>query len=119
MESSLITKPQVDRFLELCSGVGLLSIYALKLSFEKSIAFNRKDLVENTGLTSEDYFYGFIIACRSIELINYNAKNDVYQITSINPILAQNIEAALLRRQVQLPILKEKIEKIKVYFEVN
>lgn len=116
MSSIIINDIQLNRFFDLCSFSGLKALYAIKLSFDKKIAFDRNDFTKEAFIQSGDYFYGFIVACSAVELFSYNKKNEVITITSIDPLLSSKIESAAKKRATKTLSWADEISKIEKYF---
>jgi hypothetical protein len=116
MSGLLINKDQLNVFYEKCSFAGLLTIYSMKLSFDKKLAFNRNDLTKSGFGASSDYFYAFAVACTSFGFFTYNFKNDVITVTSIEEIVSTSIESVVLKRTSTNAAFQPFVNHVKKYF---
>lgn len=117
MASLITNRQQLDRFFSLCSIGGLLTIYAIKVSYEKKAAFDLHNLTKEAFPLSSDYFYGYMIACAAMELFTHNTKNNVTTVLSIDPLVSENVKEALQKRIAVLESLKNAIDKVDKYFK--
>ncbi len=116
MSENNLSEQQINKFLSMSSFAGLLAIYALKLSLDKKISFNREDFAKEAYLTSSDYFFGFIVASTAIGLVSHNIKNGVITVTAIDPIISSKIEK-ILEENIKLNTTrKADLNKVKEYF---
>jgi hypothetical protein len=116
MSTIIINETQISTFLNRCSFSGLKVLYAIKLSFDKKIAFDRKHFTKEAYVQSDDYFYGFFVACAAMELFTYNSKNNVITVTSVNPLLSQKIEAKTKEMAKLNPPWLDDVTKLEKYF---
>lgn len=105
-----------DTFIQKTSFTGLCTLYAIGLSFEKHQAFKPDDVFEEILGTSQ-YSYGFIVACSSVDMLEYNLKNDVLTIKSISFDITKlkNKIYSLLESDFQHS--KEEVKKIEDFFD--
>ena len=107
----------IDNFLINSSFTGLRSIYAIKLSFDNKIAFNKNNFTKEIFFGAEDYFYGFIIACYAVGLIDFNMKDDVVTITGLNNHLSARIVGIVEELSLTNELRKQSVDNTKKYFE--
>ena len=87
-----MNQQQLQHFYSMVSFSGLLSVYAMKLSYDNRMGFDKDDFCENLTLLPEPYFHGFIVACSALGIIDYNTtKNVIFTTTHIDPLLNSTI----------------------------
>jgi len=111
-----LTNSQASFFFERSSFAGLLAIYALSLSYSKKIAFDKGDFIKTAFITSDDYFYGFIIGCSSVGVISFNHKGTVITVTYVDEQLLTRIEGEINKRTSDQENWKIGVKNVKEYF---
>jgi hypothetical protein len=104
----------IERFLKRSSYTGLNVVYALSLSYEKHIAFNFLKYFERLFPNSYDYCFGFAIACTSFGLVEFNIKEGIMTVASIN-LSSSKIKEKFLERYED-ETLHVEINKTEEYF---
>ncbi|MFZ1528153.1 MAG: hypothetical protein WAT19_05345 [Ferruginibacter sp.] len=93
-----LEKNIIDNVMAKSSFVGLLALYFIKLRFERKEAFKKSDLEQ---IRSGEYVYGYFVACASFDLFEFTNNNDVFNITSFNIYLSENIKRNLIEKANQ------------------
>jgi hypothetical protein len=112
-----MTDQELDYFYSKASFAGLLSLYALKLSYENAIAFDKTDLELKVKIVSANYLYGFISACLSFNILSFNSKGNVITVTNINPQLSSSIESAVNKRAEKHDTWPLAVKTVTEYFK--
>lgn len=100
---SIDVEKLVSSLMENSSISGLIALYIMKVSKNKSIKkFNLRSLSDKLIYLKYDYVYGFLVAMSSIGVINFrNFKKDEIGVTHVNKYIDEKI----------LNILKGRLEK--------
>lgn len=107
---------QLQYFYSTSSFSGLLSLYIMKLSYDKRKGFDKKDLTSQLKILSEPYFHGFIVACAAMKILSYNStKPDILTSSFIDPLVHSTIEEEI-EKKAQTELWKLEFEQIKKYF---
>jgi len=77
-------------FISRVSMSGRYALYIFYKSLEKNIAFDRQIVPKKFDL-QDDYFYGFLVACFGMKIINFNFKEKVITATDMNNIVKEEI----------------------------
>lgn len=112
----MLTDIQINNFFSSTSFAGLLSLYTMKLSLEKKTAFDRNDFSKHVKIVPSDYLYGFIVACSSFEILDFNNKGSIITVVSINSIVESRILSELNRMAENQDSWKSYIEEVTKYF---
>lgn len=107
-------------FLKNSSLLGLMVLYAIKLSEESKKNFNLKNFTDTISFAEYNYIFGFLIATSSLGAISFTSENEVIIVTQVNEYLKVNIYKILEEKarnfDIQYPgpaNAVEEIEKIK------
>jgi hypothetical protein len=112
-----MTQEELNKFYTKVSFSGILILYALKLSLEKKIAFDRDHYADTIQAGSSDYFFGFIVACTSFDIVRYNSKEKVITVTYLDPLISQTIKLKAEEMSQNSKHWKEWLERIPKYFQ--
>jgi len=82
----------IEIFLKWSSVKGLYAIYAVYLSKVHNVKFTLKDLELNSGLLTEEYTHGFLVAASSMGAFKFLSQDQPFEIHSINDNIAENIK---------------------------
>lgn len=116
MANVKFTEQQAINFLDAASFAGLVAIYTFSLSYTKRIAFDKQDLTKTVSISSDDYFYGFIVACSAVGIVGYNNKGSVFTVTYIDEWILSLIEKKITQRSEKEVSWKTKIISVNEYF---
>ncbi len=86
----------IDLFLRISSWNGLVISYACVLAYLSKKAFNIDDFGSKFDFTQTEYFYGFLVAIHSCDLISYTISKRLINVTSVNKELSEKIKEAML-----------------------
>ena len=111
------SEEDIKDILSRCSYHGLCAIYILSQSFKLKIAFHFDNTLDSVLQDSKDYCYGFIVAYASVNLVQYNYKNDILTMVEMNEHLAHNVVNELKARSKSFPDVQKTIKKIDDYFK--
>lgn len=93
-----LEQKDIELFFKRTSFKGLLTLYFVKLKFDKKQAFNKSDL-EKIG--PGQYPYGFLIACHSLNILTFTTNKDIINITQYNDSIAGQIKSVLNQKAEQ------------------
>ncbi len=109
-------------FLECVSYYGLLTLYACKLSKDKTKQFK----LENIAQVEKDYAHGFMVACGSLGILKFDTEGGVFLVRDIDEYIKDNVRTSITNSQDYFVkkdskvYSKEKMEsevtKIEVFF---
>lgn len=119
MNYTTIDRDQAKLIINRSSNAGKFALYSFIKSFEAKQAFDRVDFTKQTYITTADYFYGFLVACFSFNLIDFNYKGLIITPTYVNEVLAKEVNNYFQQFKSQNQDdqnLKAEIEKIEKYF---
>jgi len=110
-------------FLTTTSLGGLSSLYACFLSHDRKIPFNLKDYISSVEGYESEYFYGYLVAMSSLDIITTNvSQQGIWNILSINEDITRDLKHQLeirsrdLDAKFKITISEDKIKKIEEYF---
>ena len=84
----IYTREDIEELLSVSSFSGLIFLYACHLSYKNTISFKMAEFIKDTKLSStEDYLYGFIVACASFNIIEYHINRNIINIIKINEFI--------------------------------
>lgn len=108
---------QLQHFYSMVSFSGLLSLYAMKLSFERQTAFDRLDLATNVAVLPEGYFHGFIVACSAMDILSYNLKKTIVTVVSVDSLILKTIEEEMRKQIKKEKYWEDQLNILIKYFE--
>jgi len=115
------TEAQIDNFLEDSSFNGLVSLYILKLSFDKKISFNLVELFKEAYPGQSDYCYAYMVACSAFGLVYFNYRKDILTVAELDNILSSKIKDKIyIEAEFSTNVIdfrKNIIKKVEDYFK--
>ncbi len=123
-----LTPDQIDYFLSRSSFSGLKILYVSYCAYKTKKAFKIKDLNKVLSSFSDEYSYGFYIACISIGFIEHESNKDIFNITKIDSYLFETIESFIKNTAKEYDLTRDAdwvsklsrskdIQEIENYFE--
>ncbi|MCI3939402.1 hypothetical protein MQX03_19695 [Chryseobacterium aahli] len=77
-------------FIEKISFSGRYTLYIFSKSLENKIAFDRQNLPKKFQIL-DDYFYGFLVACYGMQILDFNFKEKIITPLSMNDFINEEI----------------------------
>lgn len=112
-----LTEEELNYFYERVSFSGLLIIYALKLSLEKKLAFDTEDFAKTIQVIDSNYFLGFIVACTSCGIADFNYKGNVVTVVYIDPFIIRSIDDEISSQSKESEYWVKWYKDVKDFFE--
>ena len=81
------------------------------------MAFDLEDFTKKAYPLSSDYLNGFLVACTSFGLIDFNNKGTIITVTNIDPLILSSIEKETNKQADRDENWKEMIVSLNNYFE--
>jgi len=117
----------VSGFLNRASFTGLVALYVCQLAYSKKLPFDLGKLWAQIGLFV-GYPHGFLVACASFGLLDFNTMDGMWNVTEFNEMLPKDMRNLCIKQADRLaeenpqwPEFKSKsmkqLEEVDNYFE--
>jgi len=88
----------VDTLLKNCKFSGLECLYALQKACATDRPLRSREIIKCRGDRFYGFYYGFVVAVRSIELVKFTASRGTWTVTWIHPRIEERLESAISGR---------------------
>ena len=117
MEQEKITEEKAKQIVKRSSVSGTLALYAFIQSYEQNIAFDKIKIVnDNPNFGGSDYFYGFLVAFFSMELIQFNVVDDIITATYVDENLLNQVKKTI-NEWLKNETILHRVNEINTYFK--
>lgn len=95
MNLPILDKKIIDNFLSKSSFAGLLTLYFIKLKFDKKQAFDKSDF---EPINEGGYSYGYFVATSAFGILSYTKNKEIINIIELDSYFSEQIKNVIISK---------------------